>query len=310
MKYFSRFSTLTTLLTYILIFVGGLVRVSGAGMGCPDWPKCFGRWIPPTSLDQLPTDNDPAQFNIVLAWIEYSNRLVGVVIGLMITATLILAYKYYKNEKKVLIPIFISFIMVGLVGWQGSQDVGTVLNPLTLSLHMVLALFAITFLIIGTQNAYYLAYPVEEKDSYYPCKMKYGFLAMGISLFLEIILGTELRAGLEMVRKDNPLVESVLLLKMLGPFKYIHTVLGVILAGVSWWIWYHFTQKSENASMTTQRASLAIMGLVLIQIVVGELMVFSSVNPIYQLFHMWSATWVLGLLIVEYGAWKRSGDLN
>jgi len=91
MKYFSRFSTLTTLLTYILIFVGGLVRVSGAGMGCPDWPKCFGRWIPPTSLDQLPTDIDPAQFNIVLAWIEYSNRLVGVVIGLMITATLILA---------------------------------------------------------------------------------------------------------------------------------------------------------------------------------------------------------------------------
>lgn len=310
MKLFQRISILTTLLTYLLIFVGGLVRVSGAGMGCPDWPKCFGRWIPPTSLDQLPAHIDPAQFNIVLAWIEYSNRLVGVVIGLMITTTLFLAYKYYKQHKNVILPILISFLLVGVVWWQGSQVVGTVLNPLTVSIHMILALFTISFLIMGTQNAYYHANPMDEADSYYPCKMKKAFWAMGIALFAEIILGTELRAGLEMVREDNPLVESILLLKMMGPFKYIHTVLGLFLAGLSGWIWFTFTQKSENASLTTQRASLAILGLVILQIIVGELMVFSSVNPIYQLFHMWSATWILGLLIVEYGAWKRSGDLN
>ena len=75
MQLFRNFTLLSTGLTYILIFIGGMVRVAGAGMGCPDWPKCFGRWIPPTSLDQLPDHIDPAKFNLVLAWIEYGNRL-------------------------------------------------------------------------------------------------------------------------------------------------------------------------------------------------------------------------------------------
>ena len=73
MKLFQFFAYLSTGMTYLLIFIGGLVRVSGAGMGCPDWPKCFDRWIPPTNIDQLPEHIDPSKFNIVLAWIEYSN---------------------------------------------------------------------------------------------------------------------------------------------------------------------------------------------------------------------------------------------
>ena len=94
MRLFRIFTILSTILTYILIFVGGMVRVAGAGMGCPDWPKCFGRWIPPTSLDQLPDHIDPAKFNIVLAWIEYGNRLFGALVGLSIAITLYLVLKY------------------------------------------------------------------------------------------------------------------------------------------------------------------------------------------------------------------------
>ncbi|HRH35128.1 MAG TPA: COX15/CtaA family protein, partial [Catalimonadaceae bacterium] len=85
-----------------LVLVGGIVRTTGSGMGCPDWPKCFGSWIPPTSVDQVPVSyySNPLSskdgvlvFNVYKTWTEYVNRLIGVFIGLALMLQLFWAFR-------------------------------------------------------------------------------------------------------------------------------------------------------------------------------------------------------------------------
>src|SRR5207247_1836170 len=94
---FQRLALCTTAITYFLILVGGLVRASGAGLGCPDWPRCFGSWIPPASAAQLPPQFDPSLFNPTLMWTEYLNRLLGVTVGFLILATVVSAWRHRRR---------------------------------------------------------------------------------------------------------------------------------------------------------------------------------------------------------------------
>ena len=158
MRSFRRLTRSTLVAVYILIFVGGVVRTTGSGMGCPDWPKCFGSWIPPSSISELPENykevyaayrqkknvrlakylstfglketgekilNDPAvlhenDFNPTKTWIEYINRLTGVLIGFLIFAVLVVSWKFRKSQSRLTIIAAITFLLVGLQGWIGS----------------------------------------------------------------------------------------------------------------------------------------------------------------------------------------------
>ena len=305
MKLFRTFSILSTIFTYFLIFIGGLVRVAGAGMGCPDWPQCFGQWIPPTNIEQVPLEFRD-QFNLVLAWIEYSNRLFGAVVGLTITITLYLGIKYYSKIARIKWTLIFAFLLTLFEGWLGSVLVDTVLNPLTITLHLFFALIIVMLLLYATQEAYYLENKEAEKYSRYPPKMTKIFVLMAVLLLVEVILGTEIRGGLEIVRKENPMVDSQFLVHMLGPFKYAHSVLGFFITFLAIYIWYKLVKKSFNPTSLMVNTSAAIIFLILVQIVTGEILVLLDVIPLVQLFHLWIASWIVGLVSIQYVGWKKS----
>ena len=91
LRLFYNSAVIATILSYVLIFIGGLVRVSGAGMGCPSWPKCGEGWIPPTNVDIN-------QINTTLAWIEFTNRMFGVILGISIIILNVIIRFQLKNK--------------------------------------------------------------------------------------------------------------------------------------------------------------------------------------------------------------------
>ena len=97
----------TFILCFLVIIAGGVVRTTQSGMGCPDWPKCFGMWIPPTQASELPADFEKYlgkqdidhSFNAFHTWIEYINRLLGVLLGLFGIIQVVLLFGKRKTAK-------------------------------------------------------------------------------------------------------------------------------------------------------------------------------------------------------------------
>ncbi len=158
---FRRFAIATIAAVYFLIFVGGLVRASGSGMGCPDWPKCFGRWVPPTSESQLPADYQErwaehgygeARFNVWRTWTEYGNRMIGVVIGFLILATLLLSLRFRREDPALVWWCAAALVLVGFNGWLGSVVVSTNLEPWIITAHMLAALAVVAALLLALER--------------------------------------------------------------------------------------------------------------------------------------------------------------
>src|SRR3990167_4102077 len=116
---FQRLALATTAITYVLILVGGLVRASGAGLGCPDWPRCFGGWGPPMSAADLPPQVDPGLFHPTLMWTEYLNRLLGVTVGFLILATAVSAWRHHRRDPRILWTTIAALLLTGYQSWLG-----------------------------------------------------------------------------------------------------------------------------------------------------------------------------------------------
>lgn len=130
MKNAQRLAFATVAMTLLLIGIGAFVRASGSGLGCPDWPTCHGGAVPP---------NDEK------AIIEYSHRVAGTVVGLLVIATAVFAWRYYRHVPLVTWAAVLAVPLVGFQGILGAITVVRELPPEIVATHLLTAMVVLSF---------------------------------------------------------------------------------------------------------------------------------------------------------------------
>jgi cytochrome c oxidase assembly protein subunit 15 len=331
---FRRISLITVIAVYFLILVGGIVRSTGSGMGCPDWPKCFGSLIPPTSVDQLPNDyqdiylakrveknerfvvqleklgfkekaeeirNDKSilieeEFNPVKTWIEYINRLIGVAIGILILITVFRSIPLWKQDKVIPILAFSSLVLVLFQAWIGSIVVSTNLLTWMITLHMILALVIVCLLLYIYYRSYRLSYPVQFTTE----KPKRLFVILTIAFLLmvvQIVLGTQVRESVDKVAFEFGNLLRGEWVSHLGLSFLIHRSYSLLILGVHILFIYKIYKYSLRKAQVFKWSQLLVVVL-LIEIMTGVGMAYFAIPAFLQPIHLLMGSLIIGIQFV------------
>lgn len=303
MALFQKFACAALASVLLLLFVGAIVRATGSGLGCPDWPTCWGSMIPPTSVEKVDFDEidlekfrrkaerhgrNPdsvtleslrAEFNPVHTWVEYVNRLCSLPVGLFTLAIAILAFVGPPKPPGVRWGAVASLVLVLINAELGRRVVLSGLKPGIITLHMALAILLLCILVY-----------VSWKGGASPWRLpvpKRGLWWLGVGLFgltvAEGVLGAQVRELTDELAKRGgdrstwiTELESSAVYLIHRSFSWL-IVIGAVV------FWFRLPKSSRGwlvGLIVGVVASLLMMGLVLAHV---------AVLPIVQVLHVGAA---------------------
>ena len=298
-KYFNSIAKTALILVYLIIIAGALVRMTGSGMGCPDWPKCFGYYIPPTELSELTwsanrnfekgqviikdevllvaksdfktstvfdatnwekyTKHNYATFNVYHTWIEYINRLLGALGGLACLAMAITSFWYWKSKKKIVVFSWFVVLMMGFQAWLGKTVVDSNLSVYKITTHMVVAFIIVALLL-------YIIKSASPKQETFNTKSKTSYFNKLVWLALlltlaQVIMGTQVRQHIDSEIK-NGVTQSILWLQNPIVLFYVHRSFSILVFCVNAYLF--FINQKWKLNFYKINWVLALIGLEII----------------------------------------------
>ena len=291
-KKYLRYTWFLFIMVFLVILAGGVVRMTQSGMGCPDWPTCFGKWIPPTSVDQLPPDFEKYlktqdidhTFNVYHTWIEYINRLLGALLGVFIFIHFLWSFSKFRktNRQIVYISLFL-LIAVGFQGWLGKKVVDANLATVKVTIHMLVALFiaALPLLII---NKLGVAERISNRF------LKIVSVSVFVLILFQIILGTQVREQIDEISKLLQFKQRVLWIERLDNVFILHRSFSWLIAASCLFLWW----KARSFDVL-QKNSLTILISVFATIILGVVMAYFDIPALAQPIHLLMA----GILVLS-----------
>ena len=295
---FRRLGILTIFAVYFVILVGSSVRASGAGMGCPDWPTCFGLWIPPTDVSQLPANYQQiyigysdTTFNVIKTWTEYLNRLTGVTIGFLILLTAWSSRIYLKTDKTVFYLALSVFFLVGFQGWLGSAVVASNLKPLIITLHSLLAMAIVILLIYAIARSQREALAQLDVTAIPQPVYTVIKVVMGMTL-LQIAMGTQVREAVDFISHSSTL-DRQYWRESFPIIFYVHRSFSSIILFTNLWMsWKIYQSVTKNSLLL--RIAFTLMTLIVIAILAGISLDRLAMPRVAQPIHLLMANLILG----------------
>lgn len=333
---FIRLNLITLIVTLVLILAGAVVRSTGSGMGCPDWPKCFDQYVPPTRVDQLPPDykekfvagriakNErfarlldkmgkpaladsirhdqritvPEEFNAAQTWTEYINRLTGAVTGFLLVGLAVCSLVYRRKASRIVALSVLNLFMVVFQAWLGSIVVSTNLMAWVVTVHMLLALVMLAILVY----THYYARSFHKQPTVIISTvfwLKVLILAAIVLSVVQIVLGTEVREAIDSIAKAAvPLPRASWVARAGDVFSY-HRDLAIFVAVVNVFIYQFVINKFGGKAAELTLANSIVMVL-LIQIVSGIILSNFALPPFGQVIHLVFSTVLFTLQFYLY----------
>ena len=298
MTRFQKLVAATLAMTLTLVIVGVMVRATGSGLGCPDWPFCYGQVIPPLDFK---------------AWAEWIHRLIAAVIGIMILGVAVLAFVDHRDRASLVAASLGAVALVTFQAWLGRETVRLGNSGASVTAHLAAAMAVaglLTFLLVRA------GYPARLPGR--GGSQRFTLLAAftAVATFGMLIFGANVTAAdAALIFPDWPLMGGA----VIPPFgdmppataalaltqalhRYVGVVVGLALAGT----WAAAWRGRRSGRVSRQLFALITIAAVLypLQAVVGALQVWTQRAPWTQTLHVALATfiWVaaIGAAFVSY----------
>lgn len=308
----------------MVILAGSVVRTTQSGMGCPDWPRCFGYYIPPTDPAQLQFQsahsyrkgmmiirNDTlwravhtfqsgenfhhadwekypkhnyARFVPEHTWIEYVNRLSGALMGFFVFGMAICSFAWFRQKPLLTWLSMGMLLLTGFQGWLGALVVASHLAPVKITIHMVAAVV----LLILVQFIRHRTLDLAEAGRAYrdAFLQRMVFFALFLTL-VQILLGTGVREQIDEIARMNNYSSRESWVEQLSQVFWVHRSFSIALLLLNGWIVYKAIKGQNNRAM--RFASLA-GALLVLEVLAGTVLNYGSfpaaVQPIHLLLSM------------------------
>jgi cytochrome c oxidase assembly protein subunit 15 len=284
-------------LTYGLIVLGAWVRATGSGLACPDWPTCYGHWLPLPG--EIPADVGYSYAQVMLEWVH---RLVaGVILGPLILVIAVLAWRARGERPRM--PVYAAALIVLLLIQAGLGGL-TVLDqnsPWSVALHLGTALLLLSVLCLIFERTG--PAPQQVPAAVRPLSGVVWLIALGamVSAAMVAKTGAALACGISW-----PLCEGALLPDLGDPQIRLHFAHRLLAAGTALGV-LALAIAARQQPEVRPLAWLAVV-LVAIEIGFGAMVVLGEVPFGIALVHQ--ALGVLVFAILSLMMWRAHGRMS